>query len=726
MIFVERQTVARPRALDVRHVSRDMDMVSRFFEGPDAGHPQRALRFNQERWRNDSVRLALEELFHGKCAYCETVLGPFPGRGTICHHRPKVRAMDLDGSTSADHYWWLAYTWENIYPTCHDCNKHKSTRFPVRGQRVRPWTHGAELAAEQPLLLDPCHDDPAEHLVFMENGEVISNTERGVVTIKVLGLNRTSLVESRRAVLNRVGALAQRVHALARHSSTEHKHPYADDTLSILRELMHPSGEHSAAVSQLIRRWADEWGIEEVLGLSTAPTISRKEELEAYATFTASQAQLESYSVESEHQQPIAGYYMGAQRIERIELRDFKAIQEMDLSFPNSRPDEESWLMLLGENGTGKSSILKAVALALMGEAHANGLGLDAASFVRRGAREGAVRVHLTGLSRPVELRFDTASPRFTVDPPDPKVLLLGYGSTRILQRTPGDDLGERYIRVKNLFAPTAALNDAEAWLVDRSRVDDERFREVALALKDLLMLDEDDQFERDAGRVYVRVYDTRVTLEELSDGFQSVVALAVDIMIALFERWPSMKVAEGIVLLDEIEVHLHPTWKIEIVDRLRRCFPMVAFLVTTHDPLCLKGLEDGEIAVLRRDAERRVDLTQGLASVDYMRADQILTSPMFGLATTRGASTVSKAGRYAALYRLPARTHDEEAEFRRLEAEMEEASRAGETPVQRQAEELLRHTFVAEAAVPGRALDELPDELRRELKVQLQALLSV
>ena len=69
-----------------------------------------------------------------------------------------------------------------------------------------------------------------------------------------------------------------------------------------------------------------------------------------------------------------------------------------------------------------------------------------------------------------------------------------------------------------------------------------------------------------------------------------------------------------------------------------RRCFPRVSFSVTTHDPLCLKGLHDGEIVVLRRDEVDRIVAVTGLPSVEDLRVDQILTSEMFGLRATRGA----------------------------------------------------------------------------------------
>src|SRR6185312_16700407 len=119
----------------------------------------------------------------------------------------------------------------------------------------------------------------------------------------------------------------------------------------------------------------------------------------------------------------------------------------------------------------------------------------------------------------------------------------------------------------RNLFDPTAPLSDVESWLLDRKALDAQKFRAVTKALKDLLLLGPDDSIKRGPDRIEVILRgECPVPLRQLSDGFQSVVALAADVMKSLLERFPTMAEADGIVLVDEIETHLHPAWKIQIV----------------------------------------------------------------------------------------------------------------------------------------------------------------
>jgi hypothetical protein len=113
------------------------------------------------------------------------------------------------------------------------------------------------------------------------------------------------------------------------------------------------------------------------------------------------------------------------------------------------------------------------------------------------------------------------------------------------------------------------------------------------------------------------------------------VLATVIDILEVTLRLWPTPESAEGIVLLDEIGAHLHPTWRMRVVTGLRRMLPSMQFITTTHEPLCLRGLEDGEVVLMRRDAKDRAYATVDLPSTHDLRVDQLLTSKHFGLSTT-------------------------------------------------------------------------------------------
>lgn len=163
-----------------------------------------------------------------------------------------------------------------------------------------------------------------------------------------------------------------------------------------------------------------------------------------------------------------------------------------------------------------------------------------------------------------------------------------------------------------------------------------ERFDTVARALRIVLALNDEDQLISDPEEgMCVEANGRRTPVAWLSEGYKSVFAMAVDIIHELLDHYDTLEKARGIVLVDEIETHLHPRWKMQIMGSLRKALPGVQFIVTTHDPLCLRGMDDDEIIVLRRTKDARIRKVAGLPSARGMSAEQLLTSEYFGLLNT-------------------------------------------------------------------------------------------
>jgi len=275
-------------------------------------------------------------------------------------------------------------------------------------------------------------------------------------------------------------------------------------------------------------------------------------------------------------------------------------------------------------------------------------------------------RSHLTGYTKPFRLDFRRGDKEFRASENKLHTLFFCYGGTRLLptgrrRRRKADDY---YTRVNNLFDPFTPLLNAKAWLLG---LEDEQFGFSARAVKQLLTQDEVRELVRVPRN---RPREVRLeavnsgegdTLEALSDGYQSVITLAADILETMLKYYDEVKDSEGIVLIDEIDVHLHPRWKVEIVNLLRNVFPRVQFIVTTHDPLCLLGTLPGEVHVLHRDPEtsrvqvKQVDVPPGVT------ADQVLTGFWFGLRSTLDEDTLAKLDRHRQLLRERRPESDEE-----------------------------------------------------------------
>jgi len=172
----------------------------------------------------DEVFFAKEGPFHGKCAYCECYLADFQ-RGDVEHFRPKNAITDEEdniaivedenGNTTPHRgYYWLAYDWTNLLPSCAICNQPtaidgqkigKHNRFPVGAGHA---TSPSDIANEKPLLINPTQEDPEMHLSVDANTGLMNElTSRGKMCIRIFGLNvRDRLVEDRMKAINDVKA----------------------------------------------------------------------------------------------------------------------------------------------------------------------------------------------------------------------------------------------------------------------------------------------------------------------------------------------------------------------------------------------------------------------------------------------------------------------------------------------------------------------------------------
>jgi uncharacterized protein (TIGR02646 family) len=628
VIYIERGS--EPLSLRSERAERARAAAEKYYREPQRQRLQDRHAFDGRVYQEKDLTQSLADTFHGKCAYCESPVR-VNSFATLDLLRPRSGAVDLDGSYDLNHYWWLAYEWENMLLACVECVRSKGNRFPVGAERANPPARGGTLELEQPHLIDPCTIDPGEHLIYTEDGYLSSGTKQGATTIEVLSLNREHLVAGRREALSETRGRFSQLGVFLPEQ---------------VAELGDASLPYAGIRRQFITSWIAERGeaaIQQVGGLAGSTVIDEQQRTATRSVFDAFEKEMREYTVAPHQTNPgpssTAAYYITARTISRIEIRNFKILKHLDLDFPEPTNLNTPWLMLLGENGLGKSSVLQAVSLALMGSSYRDSLDVDARRMVSWGASEGSVRVHLTG-NEPVELRFSNRSPEFESTPQEPQVLLMAYGATRLLPRLAGAATGPvygpargtRFANVDNLFDPFTALSEPRTWL---NELDEKDFHTVARCLKELFPVRGIEHFERQPGGVHVRVFGRTLTLEQLSDGYQSVLALATDMMQVLLHRWPAVEIAEGIVVIDELEAHLHPSWRMRIVKSLKQVFPRLQFLATTHDPLCLRGLEDGEAIVVRRNAENEIFLLDDLPSIKGLRVDQLLTSEIFGLDST-------------------------------------------------------------------------------------------
>lgn len=685
MIRIDRSSVPAPDSLIGGTAEERRQAAIEHFGRAEAKRQQRRFDFTLK-FAHPALGESLRALFRDKCAYCEKRVNfDKTGVAFLDRFRPVSGIIGANGKVAADGYWWLAFEWSNMYGCCAMCNRAKGSRFPVSGSRVTYKDRDA-IGREKPLLLDPCADDPDEHLLFHDDGKVSGLTERGRTTVELFALNRGEL-------LNLRGAVAKEL--LARRS-------YAPS--SPAGEDLDPTLPFIAMRRQLLKRAPQPSAAEQ-----THDDSARKGQVVHESKNAASSLETASRDLGRERAR--------TRYIESVVLRNVGIHENLTVSMHGAETTSAPWIVLLGENGVGKSTLLKAIGFALAGQSQWGRLGPFAEGLLpyREGA-EGKVAEIEVWLSdgEIIHLRIDASEQAMGGTASDPKVFVLGFGATR-LPPSPRHEPPEEpsYLRLLNLFDPFSPLGDAGRWLHGLKPV---QFERAGRTLRSLLDLPETVVFEKHKGSACLKEEDTFTPIERLSDGYQTIIGVGCDIMSVLLQADMPVELAEGIVLVDEIGNHLHPSWRMRIVPALKKAFPRVQFIVTTHEPLCLRGLDNNEVAVLRKE-DGQVELLADLPPIKGLLVDQILSSQYFGMRSTVDPEFEESLERYYELVAKKQRTPAEEAELAELEPTMDRVRLIGNTP----REQILFKTidaYLQQTDAAGAAIDpaRLPPDVQQNL----------
>lgn len=133
-----------------------------------------------------------------------------------------------------------------------------------------------------------------------------------------------------------------------------------------------------------------------------------------------------------------------------------------------------------------------------------------------------------------------------------------------------------------------------------------------------------------------------------------------------------------ALILMDEIDAHMHPRWQQILVDRLRKHFPKVQFLSTTHSPLIVSNVDASNVSLVSRDPDtKKISVKDfhelNLEGIDYER---LLVGPLFNLPDSRALSTQEKEREYLALVQIDRPTAQQIARRKHLAASLLEKPR--------------------------------------------------
>jgi predicted ATP-binding protein involved in virulence len=405
-------------------------------------------------------------------------------------------------------------------------------------------------------------------------------------------------------------------------------------------------------------------------------------------------------------EKPQNAYFLS---LELENIRCFREKQKIDFSDDNGKLRQ--WTVILGDNGTGKTTILQnLIAMLPTTDIHGNMLvtvpNIPLAFLDIRTLEEGPSSKFYLGARYTLQSNLKDTGKKISLTAekqevskiPLHKVLwqvvtinCLAYGASRKAGET---SLSEQNVESTyiTLFDETVLLINPEEWLLQAdyfvSRSNAKKSRENFRRVKEVLINVLPDVDNIRIGEMNIKEKSFPIPAVEfhtpygwveaknLSLGYRTSMAWMVDFASRMFDLYPDSEnpLAEpAVVLIDEIDLHLHPKWQRELLDYLSNLFPNTQFIVTTHSPLIVQSAaaRDANIVVCRREGDHVV-IDQSLEAVKGWRADQILTSDLFDLPSTRDIQIEKLEKQRRAILSKPKLTKADENKLRTLAAELD------------------------------------------------------
>jgi len=317
--------------------------------------------------------------------------------------------------------------------------------------------------------------------------------------------------------------------------------------------------------------------------------------------------------------------------IKQLHIEGFRGIKDTNIS--NLEIDSQ-WIFLAGNNGAGKTSILQAIALGLWGQADS----LD------KQYQNSNIGLELYTKEKTIINNLNNKSAFTKIHN------FVAYGPSRLSMQSTSSENEEKEESSKtyNIFNDNGMLLNIESELSRWSQIPSykNRYETIKFLLIEILNISDIKVDEKNYKKLLYKEKEENsesafewIEFKNLASGYRNIIGMIGDLILRFYKIEENQnlnpKDFEGIVLIDEFDLHLHPKWQKKLVEILTTSFKKIQFIVSTHSVIPLLGAPQNSILLkVDRNVEKGIFIERINLNLKVLLPETILTSELYDFKT--------------------------------------------------------------------------------------------
>ena len=358
--------------------------------------------------------------------------------------------------------------------------------------------------------------------------------------------------------------------------------------------------------------------------------------------------------------------------IDKVKIENFKLLKDFEMKFTKGVN------IIIGENSSGKTSLLQAITLGLSKKGSFDEFN-DYEKYITKSKIESKISLFFDGYEKNITIKSNGKEVDNNILSP----FVVAYGSNIFTKyKLEVDDLVNDMLagNIKRDFTtsifedyldtfhnPKSILNKLNTRSERKAKRLEKIFRGVINRFIEGFTLEQD----RESQNYFFRCTQGNIfKLENLSEGYRNSILLISDILVRIYGIGKTRKNIEGVILIDEFDRHLHPKWQSNLVSKLHKLFPKIQFILTTHNPMSIMDREAKEVTIIREvDGELKAINKGGTQNIDVCT----VLLKYFGVDSTISKSMKKKVDNFHRLKLQSELSVKEKKDFKDIERFLEQ-----------------------------------------------------